>query len=161
MQKVSPSEVVDLALQLLQHRFEAYNVGTKFIRTRRLPEVWADPDQLKEVLVNLLVNACEAMGDGGLITITETEDFVETSGPVMIIQVSDNGPGIPESIQDKVFQPFYSSKEEGTGLGLSIAARIIQEHGGWIDLKSQEGQGTTIIINLPFRKLKHGDNLNR
>ncbi|MDD3580119.1 MAG: ATP-binding protein [Desulfobacca sp.] len=161
MQKVSPSEVVDQALQLLQHRLETYNVTIKLIRSRRLPEIWADPDQLKEVLVNLLVNACEAMGDGGLITITETEDFVETSGPVMIIQVSDNGPGIPESMHDKVFQPFYSSKEEGTGLGLSIAARIIQEHGGWIDLNSQEGQGTTFIINLPFRKLKHGNYLNR
>lgn len=161
MQRVSPSEVVDQALQLLQHRLETYNVATKLIRPRRLPEVWADPDQLKEVLVNLLVNACEAMGEGGLITITETEEFTETSGPMMIIQVSDNGPGIPEAMQDKVFQPFYSNKEEGTGLGLSIAARIIQEHGGWIDLRSTEGQGATFIINLPFRKLKHGDHFNR
>ena len=161
MQKVSPSEVVDQALQLLHHRLENYNVTTRLIRSRRLPEIWADPDQLKEVLVNLLVNACEAMGDGGLITITETEDFVETTGPLTIIQVEDNGPGITESMQDKIFQPFYSSKEEGTGLGLSIAARIIQEHGGWIDLSSREGQGTTFSISLPFRKLKDGKNLNR
>jgi signal transduction histidine kinase len=160
MQRVSPSDVVDLALQLLRHRLESYNVEVKVIRPRHLPEICVDPDQLKEVLVNLLINACEAMVDGGLIEIKEEDNFLEPLGRMVVIQVSDNGPGIPESIQDKVFQPFFSGKEEGTGLGLSIASRILEEHGGWLDLKSTEGRGTTFIINLPFRKIKNGQDLN-
>jgi signal transduction histidine kinase len=156
MQKISPSDVVDMALQLLRHRLESYNVEVKLKRSRPLPEVWADPDQLKEVLVNLLTNACEAMGSGGSIIIQEGETFLQSVGQVVTIQVSDNGPGIPESIQDKILQPFFSTKEEGTGLGLSIATRILGEHGGWLDLESREGQGTTFTINLPYRKIKYG-----
>ena len=157
MQKISPSDVVDLALQLLRHRLEAYNVEVTLKRPRPLPEVWADPDQLKEVLVNLLTNACEAMSSGGSIVISEGETFLQSVGQVVTIQVSDNGPGIPESVQDKIFQPFFSTKEEGTGLGLSIATRILGEHGGWLDLESREGQGTTFTLNLPYRKIKYGN----
>jgi signal transduction histidine kinase len=156
MQKISPSDVVDLALQLLRHRLESYNVEVKVKRSHPLPEVWADPDQLKEVLVNLLTNACEAMGSGGSIIIQEGETFLQSIGQVVTIQVSDNGPGIPESIQNKILQPFFSTKEEGTGLGLSIAVRILSEHGGWLDLESREGLGTTFTINLPYRKIKYG-----
>jgi signal transduction histidine kinase len=156
MQKISPSDVVDMALQLLRHRLESYNVEVTVKRSRPLPEVWADPDQLKEVLVNLLTNACEAMGSGGSIIIQEGETFLQSIGQVVTIQVSDNGPGIPESIQDKILQPFFSTKEEGTGLGLSIAMRILSEHGGWLDLESREGRGTTFTINLPYRKIKYG-----
>ena len=72
----------------------------------------------------------------------------------MTIQVSDNGPGIPETVQDKIFQPFFTTKEEGTGLGLSIAARILDEHGGWLDLESREGQGATFTLNLPLQEDK-------
>jgi signal transduction histidine kinase len=156
MQKISPSDVVDMALQLLRHRLESYNVEVTVKRSRPLPEVWADPDQLKEVLVNLLTNACEAMGSSGSIIIQEGETFLQSIGQVVTIQVSDNGPGIPRSIQDKILQPFFSTKEEGTGLGLSIAVRILSEHGGWLDLESREGQGTTFTINLPYRKIKYG-----
>ena len=66
--------------------------------------------------------------------------------------MSDTGPGIPESIQDKIFQPFFSTKEEGTGLGLSIATRIIEDHGGRLDLESNENEGATFIITLPLRE---------
>jgi signal transduction histidine kinase len=160
MQKVSPSDVVDMALQLLRHRLESYNVEVKLKRSRPLPEVWADPDQLKEVLVNLLTNACEAMKGGGSIVIQEGETFLQSIGQVVTIQVSDNGPGIPESVQDKIFQPFFTTKEEGTGLGLSIATRILGEHGGWLDLDSQEGRGTTFTINLPYRKIRYGSHID-
>ena len=160
IQKVSPSDVVEMALQLLRHRLESYNVEVKLERHRPLPEVWADPDQLKEVLINLLTNACEAMKSGGAIVIQEKETFLQSIGQVITIQVSDNGPGIPESIQDKIFQPFFTTKEEGTGLGLSIAARILGEHGGWLDLESREDQGTTFTINLPYRKIKYGSHLD-
>jgi signal transduction histidine kinase len=68
----------------------------------------------------------------------------------VVIRVSDNGPGIPESLRDKVFQPFFSSKEEGTGLGLSIATRIIEDHGGRLELESKPNEGATFIIILPL-----------
>ncbi len=152
MQKVSPSDVVDSALQLLRHRLESYGVVVKLERENRLPEIWTDPEQLREVLANLLVNACEAMMGGGFITIQEEEGVAEPWGQVVIIKVSDTGPGIPESIQEKVFQPFFSTKEEGTGLGLSIATRIMEDHGGRLEVKSQEDAGTTFIITLPFRE---------
>ena len=149
MQKVSPSDSVDMALQLLKHRLESYDIDVEVERQERLPRIQADRDQLKEVLVNLIVNACESMVQGGSINIKEEESVSEELGPVAVIKVTDNGPGIPESIQDKLFQPFFSTKEEGTGLGLSIATRIVEEHGGWLDLKSVEGEGSTFIITLP------------
>jgi signal transduction histidine kinase len=149
MQKVSPSEVVDLAIQLLKHRLKSYDVSVDVIRKRPLPEIQADPEQLKEVLVNLVVNACEAMEGGGSIVIREEERFAKPLGRVVVIRLMDNGPGIPNSIQEQVLQPFFTTKEEGTGLGLSIAGRIVAEHGGWLDLTSEEGQGATFVITLP------------
>jgi len=150
MQKISPSEVVDNAIQLLRHRLEAYGVTVKLNRLKKLPEIMVDPEQLKEAVVNLIVNSCEAMVSGGLISIREEEVEKKGRGKVLTIIISDTGPGIPESIQEKVFQPFFSCKEEGTGLGLPIAERIVSEHRGWLELKSKEGEGATFIINLPI-----------
>jgi signal transduction histidine kinase len=160
IQQVRPSAVVDLAITLLRPRLESFNVSVMVNRNQPLPEIWADPDQLKEVLVNLMVNACEAMVKGGSIEVTEAEDFVAGLGRVVRIRIQDTGPGIPASMQEKIFQPFFSSKEEGTGLGLSIAARIIEEHGGSIDVKSRSGEGATFTLTLPLRKIKHGNHTN-
>ena len=150
MQKISPSDSVDMALQLLKHRLESYDVKVDLIREKRLPEIQADPDQFKEALVNLMVNACDAMVNGGHVVIRETLQILEQEGPVMIIEMSDNGPGVAQSIQEKLFQPFFSTKEEGTGLGLSIAQRIVEEHGGWLELESIEGKGATFRIQIPL-----------
>lgn len=152
MQKVSPSDVVDLAIQLLEHRLQSYEVDIKLHRARDLPEIQIDPEQLKEVFVNLMVNSCEAMEKGGLIEIHEEEGFSEPIGRVEVIRLKDDGPGIVESIQERIFQPFFTTKEEGTGLGLSIVARIIEEHGGWLDVTSEEGEGTTFVITLPLKE---------
>jgi signal transduction histidine kinase len=152
MQRVSPSDVVNMALVLLRYRLESYGVEMKLIRPHRLPEIWADPDQLKEVLANLLVNACEVMVNGGVITIREEENLESPLGPAVVIRVSDNGPGVPESVRDQIFQPFFSTKEEGTGLGLSIATRIIDDHGGRLELESKQNEGATFIITLPLGK---------
>jgi signal transduction histidine kinase len=70
----------------------------------------------------------------------------------VVIRLSDSGPGISESVRDKVFQPFFSTKEEGTGLGLSIATRIIEDHGGRLDLAANENVGATFVIKLPLRE---------
>ena len=151
MQAVSPSTVVDTAMQLLCYRLESYNVVATVHRDGILPAIDADPDQLKEVLVNLMINACEAMGSGGRIDIHEG---ITADGAVprqAEIRVCDDGPGIPAAATQKVFDPFFTTKEEGTGLGLSIVSRIIREHGGTVDLASAEGQGTTFTIRLPIK----------
>lgn len=151
MQQVSPSVIVDLVIQLLEHRLQSYEVSIEVVRKRPLPMIPADPEQLKEVLVNLVVNACEAMKKGGKIVIYEQEIIAGPIGKMVAIRVSDNGPGIPGPLVDKVLQPFFTTKEEGTGLGLSIASRIIEEHGGRLELTSTEGAGTTFTITLPAR----------
>ena len=153
LQQISPSVVVDLVIQLLEHRLKSYDVTIKIIRRQSLPEIQADPEQLKEVLVNIVMNACEAMERGGKMVIHEEETFLKPQGRVAVIRLSDNGPGIAESIKEKIFQPFFTTKEEGTGLGLSIATRIMEEHKGWIDVTSKEGEGTTFIITLPAKEL--------
>jgi len=151
MQKISPSGIVDSTIQLLAHRLKSYDVEIKIIREKLFPEIQADPEQLKEALVNIVINACEAMKEGGKIVITEEENKSGSQKHEAIIRISDNGPGISKASLGKIFQPFYSTKEEGTGLGLSIASRIIQEHGGNIRAESVEGKGTAFIITLPVK----------
>jgi signal transduction histidine kinase len=155
IQTVSPSVVVDRVIQLLEHRLKSYDVSVQIQRDQMLPEIDADPEQLKELLVNIVVNACEAMAGGGSIVIREEVERNRFKSPQAIIRVSDNGPGIPESIQKKIFQPFFTTKEEGTGLGLSIAARIIKDHNGRVDIESKQGDGSIFIIRLPVRETRH------
>jgi signal transduction histidine kinase len=149
MQRVNPSAVVDNAVKLLGHRLESYGVEVEIVRKEKLPDVAADFDQLKEVLVNLIINACEAMKTSGKIVIREDAGRDENEHPTAVIRLSDTGPGIPESMRMKIFEPFYTSKDEGTGLGLSIALKIIGEHQGSLNVVSEEGKGATFIITLP------------
>lgn len=151
MQTLSPSSVVDNALQLLQHRLKSYDVTVTVGRAQPLPGILGDAEQLKEVLVNLIINACEAMDKGGSITITEKTASDSGGKPTVELLVADNGPGIAEDLTAKVFQPFFTTKEEGTGLGLSIVERIIQEHGGRIRLMPGDGLGAKFVITLPVK----------
>lgn len=156
IQKISPSHIIDLAIQLLEHRIKSYDVTVNVARGKPLSEINGDPEQLKEVIVNLIVNACEAMDRGGLITIYENEIFDASIGKSAVLKISDNGPGIPEAIVGKIMEPFFTTKEEGTGLGLSIVSRIIKEHAGRIDIESKEGEGTTFKITLPIKDRNKG-----
>jgi signal transduction histidine kinase len=149
MQTVSLSDVVDTVLRLLHHRLQSYGVEVTLHRPKRLPEITADPEQIKEVLVNLLINACEVTGQKGRIDISEEEKDVPPLGRAVVIRVADNGPGIPGEIQTKVFEPFFTTKEEGTGLGLSIAMRIVEEHNGRLALQSEPGQGAVFVMAFP------------
>jgi signal transduction histidine kinase len=114
--------------------------------------VWGDPVQLEQVLLNLLINARQAMlGKGGSLTIKAAAE-----GDEVKIQVIDTGPGIPEELQDKIFQPFFTTKcssrkgeSKGTGLGLAICKEIVDHHSGRIEVDSAVGRGTTFTITLP------------
>lgn len=151
MQRISPSVIVDNAVLLLEHRLKSYGVTIEVLRRQSLPEVSVDPEQLKEVLVNLIINACEAMGSGGTIVIDEHLRETATRQEAAIC-LSDSGPGIPESLSEKIFQPFFTTKEEGTGLGLSIAANILAEHGGNLRLEGLQSRGATFVIALPIEE---------
>ncbi|HUU86112.1 MAG TPA: ATP-binding protein [Phycisphaerae bacterium] len=120
----------------------------------RLHAVWApeplecmlDERMIEQALLNVLINAQEAMPDGGEIMIRTRRGQRGTAD----VEVSDTGPGVPPEAVDRVFQPFYSTKGAGTGLGLSTTQRIITEHGGGIDLHSEPGRGTCFTIHLPL-----------
>jgi len=151
MKKMSPSIVVDNALYLIKQRLKSYHVTTRLIRHHHLAQTFIDPEQLKEVIVNIVINACESMNKGGLIIIHEEENFVEPLKKVAVIRIIDDGPGISRKIREQVFNPFFTTKEDGTGLGLSIAFNIINEHGGWLDVTSEEGRGASFVITLPIK----------
>lgn len=109
-----------------------------------LPRVMADPDQLKQVFLNLITNAVQAMEDsGGTIALSAFEQ-----GDFVVVTVEDTGPGIPREEMGKVFDPFYSTRDAGTGLGLTIVHRIIDEHDGHIEVESSL-EGTTFRVSLP------------
>jgi signal transduction histidine kinase len=152
IRSVSPSTVVDMTLQLLSHRLKTYDVSVTVRRERPLPEIDGDPEQLKEVLVNLIINACESMEAGGRITIRESMATAKEKGPAAVVCVEDDGPGMSNSVKEKIFEPFFTTKEEGTGLGLSIAARIMEEHGGRLGVDSSEGDGTVFILTFPLKE---------
>jgi signal transduction histidine kinase len=110
-----------------------------------LPAVNVDPDQVKEALVNLLINAREAMPDGGrLAVITRATDraYVE-------IEVADTGCGIPRTNLDRIFEPFFTTKQYGTGLGLTNVKRLVEDNGGTLEVQSEEGKGSRFVIRFP------------
>ena len=112
--------------------------------------VAADPDQLQQVLVNLLMNACDACGTGGTITLRARRD--PASPEFVRIDVNDDGCGIPTAKLDSVFDPFFTTKPkgEGTGLGLPVVASIVRNHMGRISIASTEGEGTTVTVLWPL-----------
>jgi signal transduction histidine kinase len=118
-----------------------------------------DAGQIQQVLTNLIVNAVESMPSGGAVEIAISreeaqppQDCESPAGEYLRIDVCDHGEGISPEILDQIFEPFFTTKEvgEGTGLGLSIAYGIVQEHGGWLDVSSQLGQGSCFSVYLPI-----------
>ncbi len=110
-----------------------------------LPKVRSNQNQLQEVLLNLILNACQAMGEkGGRLMVSAA-----ANGSSVTLTVEDTGPGIPMNIQRRIFDPFYTTKPTGTGLGLFVTQRILKSHGGSIELKSEEGRGARFTIQLP------------
>jgi signal transduction histidine kinase len=127
-----------------------------------VPDIWVrvDPHQIEQVLINLIQNAVESMERGGTITLRARSGTARLQGrtrPVVMLEVSDTGKGIPPEVQKRMFDPFFTTKEEGTGLGLAIAARIVEKHGGALECRSEMNRGTTFAILLPHTKPEESD----
>lgn len=152
LESCSLHEVIRSVLVLLEYRLRQFEAEVRYEPQPDLPAVRIDADRIKEALVNLIINGCEAMEHGGRITVSESRDFDPALGEVAKISVRDTGPGVPDGVLDKITTPFFTTKEEGSGLGLSIVARIVQEHEGKFMVSSQAGQGTDCIICLPVRE---------
>lgn len=105
----------------------------------------ADSAQLQQVFLNLFINAAQAMGDGGLIRVT-----VRRRNELCQVAITDHGAGMPPDVRGRVFEPFFTTKTRGTGLGLAIVKRIVEQHGGSIDLASSSERGTTVVVTLPM-----------
>jgi two-component system NtrC family sensor kinase len=149
------NQVVDGIARILET--EAKEKGVEIVRdfAGELPKVWIDREQMKQVFMNLILNAIQAMKEGGLIYVfTRPNSKNEAGDPGQFVQVEirDNGVGIPEENLDHIFDPFFTSKDEGSGLGLSISHQIVQEHGGYVTVESNIGTGTSFFINLPVGK---------
>ena len=111
-----------------------------------------DPQQIKQVLINLIQNAADSIGENGSITLRARLDekrISDRSMEVVILEVSDTGKGIPSDVEKRLFDPFFTTKDFGTGLGLPIAARIVEKHQGALQYQTQINHGTTFGIILP------------
>ena len=122
------------------------NITFSFLPKEGIPEVKLDPDQMEQVLMNVIYNAVQAMPQGGQVTLTT--DYLGHE-KMVYIDVADTGCGIPEDILNKLFDPFFTNRAKGTGLGLTIADQIIRAHGGRIEIYSKLGIGTRVRILLP------------
>jgi len=154
---IDVNELIKEVLLLLQHRTARLQHHIDLRLTREVPKIHADAGSLRQVLMNLLLNAISFTPEGGSITITTAaDDAPARSGPGdgarrVRLTVRDTGAGIAAELIGKIFDPFFTTKPvgEGTGLGLTISHRIIEEHGGSIDVESTPGQGTVFTIALP------------
>jgi len=154
---VNLNEVAQSTIELLSGQFANARVKTRLERAD-IPNVAGDSDRLQQVLINLLLNAVQAMPEGGSLVVetrvvTRTRPGLEGSPEQKFVSLSvaDTGVGIPTDIRDKIFDPFYTTKEGqgGTGLGLAVVSGIVKEHDGWIDLETAQPHGTVFHIYLP------------
>ena len=151
-------DMIATTLELLHGQIQSARVRTRHERGEGVPTIAGDSDRLQQVVINLLLNAVQAMPEGGSLAIgtgvvTRTRPGLEGSAEQRFasVAVRDTGIGIPADIKDKIFDPFYTTKvgQGGTGLGLAVCSGIVKEHDGWIDVEDGGGGGTVFTVYLP------------
>jgi signal transduction histidine kinase len=153
---VDVNQVVRDTLAMRQHEQRLANIVLVDGLAAGLPQVFADPHQLQQVILNLIINAEQAMvsshGRGSLVV----RSWQEIERDVVLVEFADDGPGVPQDVLPKIFDPFFTTKEvgKGTGLGLTVAYAIVQEHGGSISAHSKPGGGATFRIELPTASVR-------
>ena len=146
---VDVNQVMRETLALRSYEQQVNNVTTIAALAAGLPSVFADPHQLKQVLLNLIINGEQAMlaANGRATLIVRT--WYDLDADSVVVEITDDGPGVPEDMQTKIFDPFFTTKEvgKGTGLGLTVAYAIVEEHGGRLSVSL--GPGATFRVALP------------
>lgn len=146
-----PQKIIENAVSLVQHQLRDRDLTLQMDLPTDLPTVYWDDNQITQVMVNLLLNACDATvgKEPGSTIILKAGHNIE-SGRVYL-SVADNGPGVPAELSERIFEPFFTTKPlgEGTGLGLSIAAGIVQQHGGTIQVSNAAEGGACFTVRLP------------
>lgn len=157
---ININEVIDNLVKML-HRIIGENIALKLSLSENISPVMADPGQMVQVIMNLCVNARDAMPQGGELTIETSDTIIDEAycqvhpwahpGPYALLSITDTGIGMDSETQSRIFEPFFTTKElgKGTGLGLAIVYGIIKQHKGLINVYSQKGHGTTFKIYLP------------
>lgn len=144
---VDLTDVLAQTVRLVDPTAREARVAVEMDLPERAAVAQADPDQLKQVFLNVMMNAVQAMSDGGRLAVSVAARG-DAAGSGWRVAFSDTGVGIPAAHREKVFDPFFTTKRDGTGLGLSICHSILQNHGGEIDVESREGEGTRVEIRL-------------
>ncbi|MFH1623684.1 MAG: GAF domain-containing protein [Pseudomonadota bacterium] len=143
-QKVSINQVLENTLLLIDHRLFQQGISLRKAFSP-LPHVSCDPEKIAQLFLNLFLNALDAMEDGG-----ELEISTMKNGGFIQVKIKDTGCGIEESIRERIFQPFVTTKAKGLGLGLAIVHRVVEEHKGKVEVETQPIMGTAFTINLPL-----------
>lgn len=139
--------IVTDVLDLVRPQLTASKVDVRLSLAQQPAYAMLDESSLRGALMNLMLNAIEAMPDGGVLSVA-----IDQTDEVLRLEIADTGRGIPEDEAKKIFEPFYTTKEQGLGLGMPYAKKIIDQHGGTISLSSQPGEGTRVSIALPLRQ---------
>jgi len=159
--KLDINELIKEVMLLVNHRAKSLSYDLVLDLSRDLPALFADPGSLRQLFMNIIINAIYFTPEGGKIQVSTSlcepsglsPKSKGNAGPVICVEVTDSGTGIPKHEQEKIFNPFYTTKPtgDGTGLGLSICHKIAEDYGGYIEVKSEAGEGTTFLIMLPSR----------
>jgi signal transduction histidine kinase len=148
-------DVLDTALDFLDHPIQKQRVTVMKEIQDHLPLVPGDPDQLQQVFLNLILNAIQAMPGGGTLRLSASSKWISKEGledsprQYVEIGVKDSGIGMEKTVTQTIFQPFYTTKNTGTGLGLTVSQGIVQDHEGWIEVESERGKGSVFRVYLP------------
>jgi len=151
---VRAADLVGHSLRLIEGDARAKGIELTSKIPENLPEINVDADRMSQVLLNLYLNAIQAMDAGGTLAIEVCRDETRKSTQILI---RDNGPGIPDQDRERIFDPYFTTKPDGTGLGLAIVHKIIEAHGGEIDIESRPGQGTKVTVTLTDVKWEDDD----
>jgi signal transduction histidine kinase/iron only hydrogenase large subunit-like protein len=158
--QMNVNDLLEDVLGLIVNQSLFHNIKMEKSFAQDMPTIIADETKLKQVFLNIILNAAQAMEGNGKLTINTIIDKKRIK-----IKIQDTGPGIPPEIMGKLFSPFFTTKEKGTGLGLAISYGIVERHGGKIDVNSELGKGSTFTISLPISTDEEGakeeTNLNR
>ena len=142
-------EELNNIITLVSAEAKKRNISLEF-KSNLLPSVEGDPEKLRQAFLNIILNGLQAAPSGGSVLITAFSDEPKDGESAWIeLRFTDSGPGIPPDVMDKIFEPFFTSKVGGTGLGLAITRKIIESHGGRIEVESDPGLGTTFRVRLP------------